>query len=149
MKEISKIIEGMMEDAKRLIDESKRAVDEQNNWRNAFFARSNNVQDNTLKIVLNTLAIQHGDDAILHSKIRQTVRLSEMNMILTDALNRAFEKMEKEFPERMAEIKNELSSEVEENLKPIHEAFQEEKKQDKEINKLAKDREKHIGDMFG
>jgi hypothetical protein len=36
MKEISKIIEGMMKDAKRLIDESKITMDEQNNWRNTF-----------------------------------------------------------------------------------------------------------------
>ncbi|HKO40028.1 MAG TPA: hypothetical protein VJU85_02120 [Nitrososphaeraceae archaeon] len=70
-------------------------------------------------------------------------------MILTDALNRAIEKIEKEFPEQMEKIKKELSDEVENKLGPIHATLQEEKKQDEEINRLAKDREEHICDMFG
>jgi hypothetical protein len=149
MKEISEIIQDMMENARKLIDESKQAIDQQKTWRDNFFARANNTQDSTLKLLLNALAIQHSDDGLLYSKIRRTVRLTEMNMILIDALNRAIEKMEEKFPQQMEEIKTELSKQVQDKLGEIHTIFQEEKKQDEEINKAAKEREKHIGGMFG
>jgi len=149
MNEISKIIEEMMEDARKLIDESKRAIEEQKIWRDNFFARADNIQDNTLKLLFKAIAIQNSADGVLYSKIRRTVRLSEMNMILTDALNRTIEKIEEQFPEQMNDIKSELSNEIQDKLGPIHIKFQKEKKQDEEVNKAAKEREKHIGDMFG
>jgi hypothetical protein len=72
-----------------------------------------------------------------------------MNMILTDALNTAIEKIEEKFPKEMDTIKTELSNEIHDKLGPIHSKFQKEKKFDEEVNKAAKEREQYIGDMFG
>ena len=44
-----------------------------------------------------TLAIHHGDDAILHNRIRRTIRLLEMNLIISAALNKAIGKIKMNF----------------------------------------------------
>jgi len=72
-----------------------------------------------------------------------------MNMILTDALNTAIEKIEEKFPKEMHTIKTELSTEIHDKLGRIHSKFQKEKEFDEEVNKAAKEREQYIGDMFG
>jgi hypothetical protein len=59
-----------------------------------------------------TLVVHHGDDAIFHNRIRRTVRLLEMNLIISAALNKAIGKFENEFPKEIKTIKSELQSEV-------------------------------------
>lgn len=100
-------------------------------------------------MMMATLSIVQGNDALLHSRMRRILRLSEMNMILTDALNTAIKKIEEKFPKEMHTIKTELSTVIHDKLGPIHSKFQKEKKFDEEVNKAAKEREQYIGDMFG
>ena len=97
-------------------------------------------KDYALKTAIMTLAIHHGDDAILHNRIRRTVRLLEMNLIISAALNKAIGKIENEFPKEMKTIKSELQSEVQATLGAIHAKYEEEKKIDEEVNKAPQER---------
>ena len=95
-----------------------------------------------------TIAIHHGDDEILHNRIRRTVRLLEMNLIISAALNKAIGKIENEFPKEMKTIKSELQSEVQATLGAIHAKYEEEKKIDEKVNKAAQERG-WANDLYG
>ncbi|HYJ02419.1 MAG TPA: hypothetical protein VEW92_09415 [Nitrososphaeraceae archaeon] len=149
MKEISSIIAEMLEDSSGLIKESQEDYDQEKKWRETFDSRKNTASNDNIKMMMAKLSIVQGNDALLHSRMRRILRLSEMNMILTDALNTAIEKIEEKFPKEMDTIKTELSNKIHDKLGRIHSKFQKEKKFDEEVNKAAKEREQYIGDMFG
>ncbi len=148
MKELTKILEEMLEDTIKLIDNCSNSSQEQNKWRDNFLSKYENTKDYPLKTAIMALAIHHGDDAILHNRIRRTVRLLEMNLIVSAALNKAIGKIENEFPKEMKTIKSELQSEVQATLGAIHAKYEEEKKIDEEINKAAQERE-WAKDLYG
>jgi hypothetical protein len=104
----------------KLIDNCSNSSQEQNKWRDNFLAKYENTKDYPLKNAIMVLAVHHGDDVILHNRIRRTVRLLEMNLIISAALNKAIGKIENEFPKEMKTIKSELESEVQATLGAIH-----------------------------
>ncbi|MGZ5509945.1 MAG: hypothetical protein ACXW1A_03250 [Nitrososphaeraceae archaeon] len=54
-------------------------------------------KDYPLKTPIMTLAVHHEDDAILYNRIRRKVRLLEMNLIISAALNKAIGKSKMNF----------------------------------------------------
>jgi hypothetical protein len=104
----------------KLIDNCSNSSQEQNKWPDNFLAKYENTKDYPLKNAIMVLAVHHGDDAILHNRIRRTVRLLEINLIISAALNKAIGKIENEFPNEMKTIKSELQSEFQATLGAIH-----------------------------
>jgi hypothetical protein len=98
MKELTKILKEMLEDIINLIDNCSNSLQEQNKWRDNFLSKYENTKDYPLKTAIMALDVHHGDDAILHNRIRRTVRFLKMNLTISAALNKAIGKIENEFP---------------------------------------------------